>query len=167
MDISRFRAKLGGLNQLGILLLKILSGLVIGIVVLLLCAMAVLRFVLGPVPDCGSNSPAVAKARALSQEELATLYDAMSLQMSAGKAGFRIWTAHEGLDGLPSVITKLEPVVVHVTERPRITLAGCLDHYVILYFWGLSDQDSALSEPGIELQWGEASDSGSEVLWQP
>lgn len=131
---------------------------------LLLLALAALPFLL---PDCSSDSAAVARARSLSQEELAALYERMVTHLEESDHQFT-----EGEDTLssgyavPRWISTLEPRNVRF-NRPSVTLEGCMDHYVILSFHGIPGTSYESDPPGIELSWGEHEDSGVTRLWSP
>jgi len=147
------------------LALKIVLGALLGgagLLVLIVVGSAV--FV--PNYDCSSTSPAVARARALSQEELAALYAEMAELSSKEKLS--PWFASVSLvDELPKRVAMLEPQKVRF-DRPSIVLEGCFDHSVIMYFNGIPATKLARHEPGIDLQWGEFEpESGHEQLWAP
>jgi hypothetical protein len=126
-----------------------------------LAALAYLALTFGwPLPDCGAQSPAVAKARQLSQSQLARLHAEMSdlarRDPGAHSISAELW---------PSTIAALQPKKVSADLSPRITLEGCFDHYVFLKFEGTSSQLGP-GQPRILLSWGEGPDAGEETLWQ-
>jgi hypothetical protein len=142
---------------------KILLGAIVGIPVLLVAAFISLALIVGvPIfnmPDCGPNSPAVTRALALSQSELADLYKEMSsLAQRDPKAA---WLKPESM---PAAIRDLNPHFVHIATGPRITLEGCFDEFVVMSFYGLPGQLDSDRDPSIVLVWGEGS---RQILWRP
>ena len=102
---------------------KILLGAIVGIPILLIAAFICMALILGvpifDMPDCGPDSPAVARALALSQSELADLFKEMSsLAQREPNA--------EGLEpeSTPAAIRSLAPRFVHIATGPRIVLEG-------------------------------------------
>jgi hypothetical protein len=138
-------------------ILKILAigiGIITGsAVVILIAAIAYFRIAFGPFPNCDEDSPAVALARSLSEKRLLKLNEDMK-KIRWSEVG-----AVTFLDGdqIPIEFRDLNPKKI----RPgRITLEGCMDHFVFLHFRNFKDGKSK-----IELTWGERPpDAGSQIL---
>jgi hypothetical protein len=148
---------------------RILKGLLavfVGLPVLFAAGFIALALLAGvPVfdmPDCGPDSPAVARALALSQPELADLYAEMSSLVQRTEPGARIEP-----EAMPESFRALEPRALHVMPLPRVTMEGCFDHFVFMSFRGVAGSASLYHEPSIVLSWGEHDDAGSKVLWHP
>ena len=149
---------------------KILLTVIVGVPAVLVAAVAAAFISLALLVggrDCGPDSPAVARAFALSQPELADLYKDMSSLVQGNPEWPPLMLEPDS--NMPESTRALEPRAVHVTPDPRITLEGCFDHYVIMNFYGLPGALEAPGhEPAIELTWGEyAPQAGSKVLWRP
>ena len=146
---------------------KKITGIFASIAVLFLSSVVFFGFVFSGGDDCGSNSIAVQKAKSLSAEELEQLYYHMSVLEKDSEIDFKEWTGGRlSSPNLPEAIKRLQPRKVTL-YGPRITLAGCMDHFVILWFHGLGSPESKSRDPGIQLQWGEHTDHGKLYLWKP
>jgi hypothetical protein len=131
-------------------------------VALWLVPVVYLVYVFGwPLPDCGPESAAVAKARSLSQARLAGLHAEMSRlagqDPSAHSIPAELW---------PPAVASLHPRKVSADFAPRIMLEGCFDHFVFLQFEGTPGELTPRT-PKVLVSWGEGPNSGVETLWQP
>lgn len=147
------------------LIAKIIACILASMVVLFLGAVIFFSFVFSGGDDCSSHSIAAQKAKSLTPEGLDRLYQIMSALEKDNEIDFKEWEGSR-LSSLPEAIKKLQPRKVTLHE-PRITLAGCMDHFVIMWFHGLGSSESKLHDPGIRLQWGEHTDYGEMYLWKP
>ena len=114
-----------------------------------------------PPPDCGPDSAAVAKARALSDDQLTKLYDEMDDLAKQDPTAYSV-----PAESWPPAIAALRPRKVSIDVSPRIMLEGCFDHFVYLKFGGVPGELTP-TEPKIVLSWGEPPDVGAETLWRP
>ena len=111
---------------------------------------------------CGESHPAVARARSLSQEQLAFLY-AEIFQMRKKNAGRRV---EYYSNQIPKSLAFLKAIRIRPSaQRPNIMLAGCMDEYIYLNFSGPDEKS-----PGIVLSWAAGTtqnpyNTASEMLW--
>ncbi len=111
---------------------------------------------------CGEDSEAVAYARALSDEQLSVLYDEMFRLRTTPprpQVEFNSFSRES-----PESVRFIKAVRIRPNHpvRPNIMLAGCLDEFVFLDFFGTDE-----GPPRIELSWFDGPYSRDvETLWQ-
>ena len=117
------------------------------------------------MPSCDEDSEAVTYARSLTQERLEKLYydmEKFSTIEGIPNDGYHLYDETEKVT---HEFTDLKVGVVRPAEG-RITVEGCLDHYVFLKFEGFHYLRKNGSKRQIVLTWGERPpDAGSQVLW--
>ena len=95
----------------------------------------------------------------MSQARLADLYSQVYALRDSSDPGTK-YSSHAG--DIPAGFEDINPVVIrlHRSPGPLITLAGCMDEYIYLRFYG--DEE----EPRIVLTWAEGnSRQAKQILW--
>jgi hypothetical protein len=108
---------------------------------------------------CDEQSEAVQYAKALSQNRLDKLYTDIKSFAESGREFHRV---ESNSQASPEELSDLlyQDILLDGL-RSRILLKGCFDHYVILKFNGIYNEQPS----SIILSWGEGSNYGKQQLW--
>ncbi|MFT7561836.1 MAG: hypothetical protein ACI93R_003767 [Flavobacteriales bacterium] len=123
--------------------------------------MVITSIALGGGRGCSEHSQALGYVRSLSQERLEQLYTDI------------VRYADKDVESLPGGIhTDTEDVAIEFQDllvesiqptHGQITVEGCFDHYVYLYFDGIRKSNNGA--PAIRVTYGKDEDAKEETIW--
>ena len=139
--------------------MKYLLTTLLTIVLAAVILIGVSRLILGPSANCTESSDSVKWARSLSQDRLSKLHRQMVVLERSDESYNRVELES---DRSPNELSDLiyHDILID-SHRARLMLEGCFDHYVIMSFAGVVDDNP----PAVNLMWGEHNETGSEQLW--